>query len=349
MYKVIWLIVFFGFSSVYTQSLYIPDNGGMARISALGANPFITDPENIRNNPAWGSYYKNSIWLNYGTQSYSGQHAGLNVAVSNNLTIGGFFNRNCSPSIYSLVIDNLNSYHLFTDLLSTNYEIFSSFMPAEMISVGLGLAAADINQPSNNNKQYGINMGTVIKVIDGFYVDAAANVNLPYTMYLIDVKYVISRVSLNLRGFCLLNQYFTLVFQFNHNKLNEDYSTPYYTANHYFSGSDFAAGIMYKNELCMIAGGVGHGTEKSEYVKDIHYTNLNLGAELYIWNIFIPRIGYNGKYYSGFMPGLKADNLDAGLGIKVSKFQLDGYYSYDFKEKNPSKYNGVYFSLSYKN
>ena len=48
---------------VPANSQEIKKTGGFARISSMGANPYIVDPYYMTVNPAWGAYYDNFfIW-----------------------------------------------------------------------------------------------------------------------------------------------------------------------------------------------------------------------------------------------------------------------------------------------
>jgi len=343
MYKYLWLMIFAAFNLINAQALYIPDNGGAARVSAMGQNPYITDPENMRNNPAWGNYYRNMVWVNYGTQPYSGQHAGVNIGCNDVFTLGVIYNRNCSSSIYPLTIDNLNI--MYSQINSSNYEVFTSVAVSDNVSMGAGFAVADINRADVSKKQYGINFGTIIKMQSDFYIDAAANINLPYSYDNGDIKNTISQFSLNFRGLYLLDKNLSVVAQLNYYKTIDEYPFEQYTVNYYWKTTDFKVGLVYRNDFYLISGGLGLGSSGSKSYSLGSYTALILGAEFYISKYIIPRIGFDSKYTN-----LTFDlgNLDLGLGINIYKFQLDGFYSYNIHYAGASKYNGVYFSLSYK-
>jgi len=349
MRKIFILIVLIAFNTIYPQSLFIPDNGGAARVSSLGQNPYITDPENMRNNPAWGSYYRNMVGINYGIQPNSGQHIGANIGCGDVFTIGAFYNRNSSGGIYPLTIDNLNVLHIDENKNYSNYEIFTSAAITPAITLGGGFALADIADYDVNKKKYGLNLGAIIKVQENIIIDAAANMNLPYSFDYNTDKIEISRSSYNLRVFYLQSPKLTLVSQINHNKFNEDYTTDEYKTNIYIDYTEIKAGLIYKNDLALLSGGVGYSIVGTNNHLSADYAVINIGAELYISKFFIPRIGYDGKYFTKTNPFQQWSNIDLGAGINIYKFQLDGFYSYDFKHKETSKYNGVYLSLSYKN
>jgi hypothetical protein len=345
MHKYLLLIIVAAFNLNFAQSLYIPANGGAARVLAMGKNPYITDPENMRNNPAWGNYYRNMFWVNYGTQEYSGQHGGINIECNNVFTLGVIYNRNCSSSTYPFTIDNLNI--MYNRIGSSNYEVFASGTISDKVSIGAGFAVADINRAYADKKQYGINFGTVIRMQNKFYIDAAANINLPYSYRNREEEYKMSRFSLNFRGLYLLNENLFAVAQINYYKTDEEYPFELGTINDSWRTTDFNIGMAFHNSSYLVSGGFGLGsTSRKMFSSESNsYINITLGAEFYIGKYIIPRIGLDSKTI-GSTFGL--GNLDLGMGIHIYKFQLDGYYSYDLEYSGTSQYNGVYLSLSYK-
>lgn len=343
MYKYLWFIIAASFNLINAQSLYIPANGGYARVSAMGQNVYITDPENMRNNPAWGSYYRNMLWINYGTQPYSGQHAGVNIGCSNVFTLGVIYNRNSSSSVYPFTIDNLNL--LYNRMGSTNYEVFTSGAISDNVSIGAGFAVADISRATVDKNQYGINIGTVIRMQNDFYIDAATNINLPHSFRIGDGENKMSQFSLSFRGLYLLDENLSAVAQVYYYKTVEEYPFSDCILDDNWKTTDFKVGMVFHNSSYLISGGFGLGSTSSKGYSSSSYITLTLGAELYVSKYIIPRIGIDSKTINS-MFGL--GNLDLGLGINLYKFQLDGYYSYNLQYSGTSQYNGTYISLSYK-
>lgn len=346
MKELLLLIMITGISLINAQSLYIPGNGGMARLSAIGQNPYVTDPENMRNNPAWGNYYRNVIWLNYGTESYSGEQVGVNVGCGDVLTIGGMYNRNCSESIYPFTIDNLNIIHKSQDC--SNYEVFTSAVLSDMVVLGGGLAVADIAETQQSKKQYGVNIGTIIKVENNFIIDAATNINLPYSFGSGYEKYEYSRFNISFRGFYLINQKASFVTQVYYLRSNADYSLSNYAYSDYSTLTDFRAGMVYRGVSTLFSMGGGIGAYGGKYGSSSTYGAINLGAEFYILKYVIARAGFDGRYFLNDIPFLDYSNVDVGFGVNISKFQLDGFYSYNLTREYANERFGAYFSLSYK-
>lgn len=167
---------------VPANSQEIKKTGGYARISGMGANPFIVDPFFMTVNPAWGTYYDNFLFGDLGSSTTGnstavdfsaggiGQFFAANFGLGNNLTLGGFLSRNDFPNLaitspdplsnvslipglnFNLgVVDRINSLGINPTVvpLNNNVELFGTLRKGRM-AFGLGLSYASTTNEINN-------------------------------------------------------------------------------------------------------------------------------------------------------------------------------------------------------
>ena len=167
---------------VPAKSQEIKKTGGFARISGMGANPYIVDPFFMTVNPAWGAYYDNFLFGDLGASTTGsstavdfsaggiGQFFAANFGLGNNLTLGGFLSRNDFPSLAITSPDPLSNLSLIPGLnydlgvvsrinklgisptvvpLNNNVELFGTLRKSRII-FGLGLSYATTTNEINN-------------------------------------------------------------------------------------------------------------------------------------------------------------------------------------------------------
>ncbi|MEJ2614311.1 MAG: hypothetical protein P8Z35_05100 [Ignavibacteriaceae bacterium] len=142
---------------LHSQEKDVKRTGGYARFLSLGNNPYIIDPEAIKTNPAWGSYYSNFLWGDIGSNagdnfgnSSNGQFAGVNFALNKKFTLGLMLTRNDFNTFSIGKLDPLSNlgagFGVLQEVpgvvpLNNNLEIFSSLKFRKII-LGLGIAYA---------------------------------------------------------------------------------------------------------------------------------------------------------------------------------------------------------------
>jgi hypothetical protein len=317
---------------------------------ALGQNPYITDPENIRNNPAWGSYYRNMAWVNYGLNKYSGQHIGVNLGIKKHFIAGGFLNWNSSPGTSLYSIDNLNVRN-YNKEHYLNSEIFLCADVSPMFSFGAGVSVSGKKNKFEDYPKYGADAGVVVRPVDFLIVDAAYTIFPAYSYPASDypVDQITRKVeSYNLRLFYLVSKEFTIVPQVNYNHYKEYYAYYYGKSRRYINYTEFKLGSSYKTASFLLSGGAGYSACTTNDYNTHNYSNINLGAEAYLNDYFTARIGYDGAYGINREPLFRHSDLSLGLGAAYCKVQIDGVLIYDFRNKEIPKYNGIYLSVSYK-
>lgn len=168
----------------------IERSGGFARVQSMGINPYIIDPYYMTVNPAWATDYYDFLWgdlgrtaTNFGNDG-SGEFAGFNFKVTDDLVLGAMLTRNDFGNQYSIgSLNNANS--LVTQInnivggspvvsLNNNVEILGAFK-AGKLSVGLGVSyAGSTNQ--NNPATGGSTEGSASQL--GFNVGVVTHTNL---------------------------------------------------------------------------------------------------------------------------------------------------------------------------
>ncbi len=185
-------------------------HGGYARVTALGNNPYVTDPELIKVNPAYALYYSNFIWGDIGSNSgaafgnnSSGQFAGFNFKLSDNMVLGAILSRKDFMSHYSSIsqLDPAGTNGVVNVLnglvgagkvvaLDNNFEILGAMKFGEA-KVGLGIAYASTNHENSpagggtatgSASQFGINLG-VLMPLGGLKLDAGFSLIAPSATY----------------------------------------------------------------------------------------------------------------------------------------------------------------------
>lgn len=188
---------------LHAQEKEIKRTGGYARYLSLGSNPYIIDPEAIKVNPAWASYYYNFLWGDIGSNagdnfgnSSNGQFAGVNFAFNKKFTLGLMFTRNDFKSLSIGKLDPLSylgtGFGVFQEVpgivpLNNNLEVLSS-LKFRRIILGLGIAyAASKNNTKNPNSgetdisasQLGINGGIIAEFSGNTILDAGVSLIFP--------------------------------------------------------------------------------------------------------------------------------------------------------------------------
>ena len=192
---------------LFAQQQEVKRTGGYARFLSLGNNPYIIDPEAIKVNPAWGSYYYNFLWGDIGSNAgdnfgnaSNGQFAGVNFAFNKNFTLGLMLTRNDFNTFSIGKLDPLSSlgtgFGVLQEVpgvtpLNNNLEVFSSFKLNNVI-LGLGIAyAASKNntKPPNTGETYisasqlGINTGIIASFSKQMFLDAGLSFIFPSASY----------------------------------------------------------------------------------------------------------------------------------------------------------------------
>ncbi len=195
----------------------IKKTGGFARISGMGANPYIVDPYFMTVNPAWGAYYDNFLFGDLGSGAGTstdfaaggtGQFFAANFGFGNKFTLGGFLSRNDFQGFsitapdplsrvpgYTLgVVNAINALGISPTVvaLNNNVELFSTLRMGRM-AFGFGLAYASTTNEVNNAgttqvgggstqasaSQVGINGGLLADFTSSLRLDAGVSLILP--------------------------------------------------------------------------------------------------------------------------------------------------------------------------
>ena len=204
---------------VPANSQEIKKTGGFARLSGMGANPYIVDPFFMTVNPAWGTYYDNFLFGDLGSGAGTstdfaaggtGQFFAANFSLSHNLTLGGFLSRNdfqsfaiTAPDPLSKVPGNLGVVSRINALgisplavpLNNNVELFGTLRRGNF-AFGLGLSYASTTNEVNNAgtppaggstqataSQLGINGGILADFTRSLRLDAGFSLIFPGANY----------------------------------------------------------------------------------------------------------------------------------------------------------------------
>ncbi len=191
------------FIPFFLNAQEVKRTGGYARFLSLGNNPYLVDPEAIKVNPAWGSYYYNFLWGDIGSNAgtdfgnaSNGQFAGVNFAFNKNFTLGLMLTRNDFNTFSIGKLDPLaylgTGFGVLQEVpgvvqLNNNLEVFSSLKLRNVI-LGLGIAFA---ASKNNTKtpttgetdisasQFGINGGIIANLSKKILLDAGISFIFP--------------------------------------------------------------------------------------------------------------------------------------------------------------------------
>jgi len=184
----------------------IERSGGFARVQAMGLNPYIIDPFFITVNPAWATDYYDFVWgdlgrtaTNFGNDG-SGEFAGFNFRVTDDLVLGAMLTRNDFGNQYS--IGSLNAANtIITQIngivggspvvpLNNNLEVLGSFKLGKL-SVGLGVSYAGSTNQNNpatggstegSASQLGFNVGVVTHT-NLVKLDGSVSITMPSASY----------------------------------------------------------------------------------------------------------------------------------------------------------------------
>ncbi len=307
--------------------------GGFARLHAMGDNPYIVDPDNIKTNPAYASVYSNFLWGDIGSSSTSpddgsGQFAAFNFRASKDLSLGIMLTRNdfSSSSIGVLdpgnLVNILNSGGASIVPPDNNIELFGAYKVGDL-SLGLGISYASTKNDfspatgtgnKNSFSQFGANVGVQGYLTPGFKFDAAFSMLLPSASLepATGDKLEGSNTFMlaNARGFISLSSNFTLVpnlafFNGSGSVSVGGQSTDLPSMMSLLVG----VGLTYKSGNLLISGGPSFNYESMTFpavenanpeLKDSRMTfpGWNLGAEWYFTEWLVGRMGYVASTFS---------------------------------------------------
>ncbi|MHC1736700.1 MAG: hypothetical protein AB9882_01670 [Ignavibacteriaceae bacterium] len=304
--------------------------GGYARVYSMGMNPYIVDLDNVKTNPAYGSFYTNMIWGDigegYSSQSSSnvGQFAGFNFKLNKQISVGALLTRDDFKTMsigkldFGGLVSMVNSIPGVAIIpLNNNLELFGSFDLGNIV-LGLGVAYASTNnetKPSTGTgtkqsaSQIGINAGMIFNLNSTTHIDAAFSLIMPS----VDVdpgvaanKVTASQTAImfDARMFMPMTSKLTFVpvvsFASASGSVESGSTT---TDMNSYSQIAVGFGINYRVGDILIAGGpslllisettpavTNSSPELSE--SEMVFPNWNLGAEFYLTDWLIGRFGY---------------------------------------------------------
>lgn len=197
----------------------VKKTGGLARLTGMGANPYVEDPFFNTVNPAWNGVYDNFILGDLGSVAGTpfsaggfGQYLSGSFSIGDNWTLGGILARNdfngmsialVDPGTnntfgfpYSGVVSTVNSIAGPNSVvpLDNNVEAIATYSFNNSI-VGLGVAYAyttnDINPPTGGStegraSQIGFNLGLLTDIARSLKLDIGASLALPNASYKAD-------------------------------------------------------------------------------------------------------------------------------------------------------------------
>lgn len=308
--------------------------GGFARLHAMGDNPYIIDPDNIKTNPAYASIYSNFLWGDIGSQSSSpddgfGQFAAFNFRANKDLTLGIMLTRNdfTSSAIASLdpgglasLINSAPGAAIVSP--DNNIELLGSYKFGDLaLGVGVSYASTknDFSPASgtgdkNSFSQFGVNLGVQGFLSPGLKFDLAASLLLPSANYEPATGDKIEGSStymlVNARGFLTLSSNFTLVPNLAFYNGSGSVSVGSQSTDlPSMMGLTAGVGLTYRNGNLLISGGPAFTYESmttpavansSPELKDSRMTfpGWNLGAEWYFTEWLVGRMGYVASTFS---------------------------------------------------
>lgn len=337
--------------------------GGYARLYSMGDNPYIVDPDNIKQNPAYSSIYSNFIWGDIGEYNGdvtdgNGQFLGLNYAVNKDFTLGAIFSRNdfLSSSIASIdpfglvsLINNDVEENVIVPL-NNNLEVLGSYRFGNSI-LGVGISYSSSSNEMNpaagigsngSASQIGINVGYIGKVSREFEFDFSAALLMPSASYepsdttqsMYDASQTL--IYAMARGRLELSKKFSLVPTVNlflgSGSIDVDNRSFDLTS---YLGLGVGLGLQYKIDNLIIAGGPAFRYDsETEAAVDTTIPELtssyctfpawNFGAEWMFNDWLIGRIGYVASSYS-FTYEIPATNTT------VNEYSRTGYMEGDIR------------------
>ena len=315
--------------------------GGYARLHAMGDNPYIVDPDNIKLNPAYTSIYSNFIWGDIGSSNENpeggyGQFAGFDYRFNREFVLGFLLTRNDFMPSYCIgyldprdLVSQINSSGTGANVvpLDNNFELVGSYDFGKFV-LGGGIAyAATTNDykpatgtgDKNSASQFGVNVGIMAELSSSFNFDLAASLILPSVTYepgtpgADKVEASNTDMLVNARGFWRLSSRISLV-------PNVAFYNSTGTAKVGAQSSDLPSwmgflvgiGLHYKVGDLLFAGGPAF-MYQSETVKSVAnispeldnssttFPAWNLGMEWYLTEWLIGRMGYVASTFSETM------------------------------------------------
>lgn len=237
------LIVFISSAAFAQDEVKCHRYGGFARLHAMGDNPYIIDPDNIKTNPAYSAMYPNFLWGDIGEPAYwdewydnpetgYGQFVGFNFAVNKELTLGILLTRNDFQTFSIGMLDPsglLSEFYTgvgpYLTPLDNNIELLGAYNLGN-VALGLGVAYASTSFESKpatgtgdkkDASQIGFNLGAQGNLSPTFGFDAGFSMIMLSAAYepgdTLNPEIDASNTMLlfNARGFLKLNNKFTLV------------------------------------------------------------------------------------------------------------------------------------------
>lgn len=240
-----YLVITFILFIISTNAQEIEKTGGFARLTGMGANPFVTDPFLVTLNPAWGRVYDNFLMGDLGSSAgapFSAGGAGQFIAgifsLDNQWTLGGLLTRSDFNGASIALLDPGASFGVFPGVVNTvnnivgtgsvisldnNVELMGTFTTGTT-TIGLGVAYAsttndftpDTGSASKGSAgQIGVNLGFLSDIASGFKVDAGVSILFPNASYMpptgSETKASQTIIIVNARGFLRLKQNLYLV------------------------------------------------------------------------------------------------------------------------------------------
>ena len=309
--------------------------GGYARLHAMGDNPYVVDPDNIKLNPAYTSIYSNFIWGDIGSSNENpeggyGQFAGFDYRFNRQFTLGFLLTRNDFMPSYCIgyldprdLVSQINASGTGANVvpLDNNFELVGSYDFGNFVlGGGLAYAATTNNykpatgaEDKNSASQFGINVGIMAEFSSSFKFDLAASLILPSVTHELDTSKVEASntdILVNARGFWRLSSRISLV-------PNIAFYNSTGTVKIRAQSSDLPSwmgflvglGLHYQVGDLLIAGGPSL-MYQSETVKSIAnaspeldnssttFPAWNLGMEWYLTDWLIARMGYVASTFS---------------------------------------------------
>jgi hypothetical protein len=343
LYKIfiVFFILIFSSMSYSQDGMRDVRYGGYARLHAMGDNPYVVDPDNIKLNPAYTSIYSDFIWGDIGSSNENpeggyGQFAGFDYRFNRQFTLGFLLTRNDFMPTYCIgsldprgLVSQINSSGTGANVvaLDNNFELVGSYDFGNFVlGGGLAYAATTNNfkpatggEDKNSASQFGVNIGMTAELSSSFNFDIAASLILPSVTYepgapnADKVEASNTDILVNARGFLRLSSKISLV-------PNVAFYNSTGTAKVGAQSSDLPSwmgflvglGLHYQVGDLLIAGGPAFMYE-SETVKSIAnispeldnssttFPAWNLGMEWYLTDWLIARMGYVASTFSETM------------------------------------------------
>jgi hypothetical protein len=333
LYLIFTILFVFQATSTNGQAV-IEKSGGFARIQAMGANPYVIDPFNMTINPAWSSYYDDFLMGDLGSTATAfgndgaGQFIGVNLGVTNQLTLGVLLTRNDFGGMFSIaqldptdVIDDLNdAVGAGLTPLNNNLEVMGSFKSGSH-RFGFAVAYASSSREYNpatgdpteaSASQIGLSLGYIGSMGSKLMLDAAFSMVMPGGTYKPaggdESSISQTNLGINVRAFYELSQKFKLVPAFTFQSYSgtiEDATGTTTEKSDLPSTSAIVLGlgISYKTDNFLFAGGPSFTTitQTTPGVDNVTpelattttlFPSWNLGAEWGMLDWLWARFGY---------------------------------------------------------